>query len=170
MPRSFGCARAGARRPESPSLPTQESALLLTRGRLKAWKDGSELPLLEHGELSEKVSQGSIFPREDGKIIDEHFGALHTRQDNFSLAHMTAPPGWREPAQIAEFDEVVIVVQGMLLVETDNQRLEVGPDETCLVSRGTRVTYSNASQVSQCIYWSLCLPAFRPERTHIEDN
>jgi transposase len=53
LPRSFGCARAGARRPSSPSQPTQESALLLTRGRLKAWKDGSEPPLLEQGELSE---------------------------------------------------------------------------------------------------------------------
>jgi len=46
LPRSFGCARAGARRPRSPSQPTQESAFLLTRGRLKAWKDGSEPPLL----------------------------------------------------------------------------------------------------------------------------
>jgi len=46
LPRSFGCARAGARRPSSPSQPTQESALLLARGRLKAWKDDSEPPLL----------------------------------------------------------------------------------------------------------------------------
>ncbi len=46
LPRSFGCARAGARRPSSPSQPTQEPVLLLTRGRLKAWKDGSEPPLL----------------------------------------------------------------------------------------------------------------------------
>jgi len=122
------------------------------------------------GHMLQKVSQGSIFPREDGKIIDEHFGALHTRQDNFSLAHMTAPPGWREPAQITEFDEVVIVVKGVLLIETDSHRIEVGPDETCMVSRGTRVTYSNASQASQCIYWSLCIPAFRPERTQIEVN
>ncbi len=117
-----------------------------------------------------KVSRGTIFPREDGKIIDEHFGALHTRQDTFSLAHMSAPPGWHEPAQIAEFDEMVIVVRGMLLVEADNQRIEVGPDETCMVSRGTKVTYSNASQDSPCIYWSLCMPAFRPERTQIEGN
>ena len=54
LPRSFGCARAGARRPSSPSQPTQESAYLLTRGRLEAWKDGLEPPLLEHGELSDK--------------------------------------------------------------------------------------------------------------------
>jgi hypothetical protein len=46
LPRSFGISRAGARRPSSPSQPTQESAFLFTRGRLKAWKDGSEPPLL----------------------------------------------------------------------------------------------------------------------------
>jgi transposase len=52
LPRSFGISRARARRPESPSLPTQESAYLLTRGKLKAWKDDSEPPLLQHGEPS----------------------------------------------------------------------------------------------------------------------
>jgi hypothetical protein len=46
LPRSFGISRAGARRPGSPSQPTQESACLFTRGRLKAWQDGSEPPLL----------------------------------------------------------------------------------------------------------------------------
>ena len=115
-----------------------------------------------------KVSHGTIFPREDGKIIDEHFGVLHTRQDSFSLAHMTAPPGWREPAQLADFDEVVIVVQGMLAIEADGQRVEVGPGETCQVERGTRVIYSNGSQQHLCEYWSLCMPAFRPERTIME--
>ena len=102
--------------------------------------------------MLQKVSQGSIFPRADGKIIDEHFGALHTQQDNFSLAHMTAPPGWREPAQIAEFDEVVIVLQGVLVVEADNQRIEVRPDFTYLIDPGAKVTYNNASQNSPCIY------------------
>lgn len=44
---------------------------------------------------------------------------------------------------------------------------EVGPGETCLIGRGTRVIYSNASQEQLCEYWSLCLPAFRPERTRM---
>lgn len=112
-----------------------------------------------------KIEHGSIFPREDGKIIDEHFGVLNTWQDAFSLAHMFAPPAWREPAQVAEFDEVVIVVSGILAVEADEQRVEVGPGETCLVERKTRVVYSNAQSDIQCEYWSLCMPAFRPERT-----
>jgi len=115
--------------------------------------------------MLQKVTHGTIFPREDGKIIDEHFGVLNTQSDAFSLAHMTAPPGWREPAQVAQFDEVVIVVQGSLAVEADGQRLTVGPGETCLVSKETRVTYSNASQEYTCEYWSLCMPAFRPDRT-----
>ncbi|GCE30423.1 hypothetical protein KDA_59070 [Dictyobacter alpinus] len=118
--------------------------------------------------MLQKVEHGSIFPREDGKIIDEHFGVLNTAQDAFSLAHMFAPPAWREPAQIAEFDEVVIGVQGKLAIEADGQRVEIGAGETCLVSRGTRVIYSNASAETQCEYWSLCMPAFRPERTQME--
>ena len=110
-----------------------------------------------------KVVQGTIFPREDGKVIDEHFGVLNTQQDSFSLAHMFAPPAWREPAQIAQFDEVVIVVKGTLVVESEGERLEVHEGETCLAESGTRVIYSNASTNVACEYWSLCMPAFRIE-------
>ena len=114
-----------------------------------------------------KVTHGTIFPREDGKIIDEHFGVLNTKSDAFSLAHMTAPPAWREPAQIASFDEVVIVVQGILAVEASGEQLAIEAGETCLIEKDTRVIYSNASQELVCEYWSLCMPAFRPERTNM---
>ena len=115
--------------------------------------------------MIKKVSHGTIFPREDGKIIDEHFGVLHTQQDSFSLAHMTAPPAWREAAQIADFDEVLMVVTGTMAIEAAGERVEVAPGESCMVERGTRVIYSNASADQPCTYWSLCMPAFRPERT-----
>lgn len=115
--------------------------------------------------MIKKVSHGTIFPREDGKIIDEHFGVLHTQQDSFSLAYMTAPPAWREAAQVADFDEIVMVVGGSLAVEADGERVEVNAGESCMVERGTRVIYSNASADHPCMYWSLCIPAFRPERT-----
>ena len=46
LPRSFGLARAGARRPQSLSEPTPELAFLFRQGRLEAWKDHSEPPLL----------------------------------------------------------------------------------------------------------------------------
>lgn len=115
-----------------------------------------------------KVLHGTIFPREDGKVIDEHFGVLHTQQDSFSLAHMFAPPGWCEPAQVAQFDEVVIVVKGTLAIESEGERVEVHEGETCLAERGTRVTYSNGSADVSCEYWSLCMPAFRIERTNMK--
>ncbi len=114
-----------------------------------------------------KVAHGTIFPREDGKVIDEHFGVLNTKSDAFSLAHMTAPPAWREPAQVAQFDEVVIVVRGTLAVEAESEKLTIELGETCMVERGTRVVYSNASDKDECEYWSLCMPAFRPERTNM---
>ena len=115
----------------------------------------------------QKVSKGTIFPREDGKVIEEHFGVLNTEGDAFSLAHMFAPPAWVEPAQVAEFDEVAIVVRGTLAIAADGKREEVVAGETCLVERGTMVIYSNASQEVECEYWSLCMPAFRPERTRM---
>ena len=117
-----------------------------------------------------KVAHGTIFPREDGKVIDEHIGVLHTKTDTFSLAHMSAPPAWIEPAQIAEFDEVVIVIRGTLAVESNEEnggRVLVEEGETCLIDKETRVVYSNASSENFCEYWSLCLPAFRPERTRM---
>jgi len=39
VPRSFGCARAGARLPRSRSEPTPEPAFLLRRGKLEAWTE-----------------------------------------------------------------------------------------------------------------------------------
>src|SRR5262249_6712831 len=46
VPQSFGIPRAGARLPRSLSEATPEPAFLLTRGRLEAWKQCSEPPLL----------------------------------------------------------------------------------------------------------------------------
>jgi transposase len=46
VPRSFGLTRAGARLPESLSEPKQEPVLLHSRGRLEAWLERSEPPVL----------------------------------------------------------------------------------------------------------------------------
>jgi len=115
----------------------------------------------------QKVSTGTIIPRDDGKLIDEHVGAVHTKTDAYSVARMVAPPGWREPAQTTEFDELVLVMQGTLAVQADGRVEQVGPNESCVVGRGTTVTYSNASATEPCAYWSICIPAFQPERTKI---
>jgi hypothetical protein len=46
LPQSFGVPRAGARLPESLREPKQELVLLLSRGRLEAWKERAEPPVL----------------------------------------------------------------------------------------------------------------------------
>jgi hypothetical protein len=68
MPQSMGLARARARLPQSSSEPTQEPAFLLRGGRLEAWKEGSEPPLLEHEELSENEREDG----EDPSILRRH--------------------------------------------------------------------------------------------------
>ena len=114
-----------------------------------------------------KVATGTIIPRDDGKLIDEHIGAVNTKSDAYSVARMEAPAGWKEPAQTAAFDELVLVMQGTLAVKADGRTELVNANESCLVERGTTVMYSNASAIAPCSYWSLCIPAFRPERTKI---
>ncbi len=46
LPQSFGVPRAGARLPKSLREPKQEPVLLLSRGRLEAWLERSEPPVL----------------------------------------------------------------------------------------------------------------------------
>jgi len=41
-------------------------------------------------------------PTTDGKLIEEHFGNASIKQGNYSVAHMIAPPGWKEPFQKPE--------------------------------------------------------------------
>jgi hypothetical protein len=53
LPQSFGVPTVGARLPESLCEPKQEPALLLSRGRLEAWLERSEPPVLYPGEHSE---------------------------------------------------------------------------------------------------------------------
>src|ERR1700676_469883 len=108
-------------------MPVFAASVESQRGRVRQFKGTNN-----RKHMIQKVSHGTIFPRDDGKIIDEHFGVLHTQQDSFSLAHMTAPPAWREPAQVADFDEVLMVVNGALAVEADGERVEVGAGESCI--------------------------------------
>ncbi|GHO47680.1 hypothetical protein KSX_58430 [Ktedonospora formicarum] len=56
LPRSLGLTRARARLPESLGEPPLEPALLLWREEQEAWAEPLEPPLLEHGELSVKIT------------------------------------------------------------------------------------------------------------------
>ncbi|MCY1041355.1 rRNA maturation RNase YbeY [Corallococcus sp. bb12-1] len=114
-----------------------------------------------------KLRKGKVIPRDDGKRIEEFVGAASTQTESASVARMLAPPGWSEPAQTPEFDEVVLVLAGELTLVVDGKRERIGAGEVGLVPRGKRVVYRNDSQ-GACDYWSICAPAFRVELAHIE--
>ncbi|GEL73527.1 hypothetical protein MVI01_53110 [Myxococcus virescens] len=113
------------------------------------------------------MRKGKLIPRDDGKRIEEFVGAATTSTDSASVARMLAPPGWSEPAQRPEFDEVVIVLTGELTIVVEGRRERISAGEVGLVPRGKRVVYRNDGQ-GACDYWSVCAPAFRPELAHME--
>jgi mutator protein MutT len=104
-------------------------------------------------------------PTGDGKLIEEHFGLASTGTSEFSLARMVAPPGWAEPPQCPEFDELTILVSGKKRVEVDGRAIDLEPGQSILVRRGSTVRYSNPFAVA-AEYWSVCLPAFSPGTVH----
>lgn len=109
-----------------------------------------------------------VAPAPNGMVIDEHFGrAIGGGAGDYSVAHLFAPAGWLEPAQVCQFEEVSLVVSGRLAVETAEGTAIVEPGESCLVPAGVRVQYRNASGQIPCEYWSLCVPAWRPERVQL---
>ena len=109
------------------------------------------------------ITAPTQIPVPGGKLISEHVGRVNTGTTSLSVAHMIAPPGWDEPAQTPEFDEVTIVIRGRMRVEYDGGEVEVGPGETVLCEAGERVRYVNPSIAEACEYWAVCTPAFSPE-------
>jgi quercetin dioxygenase-like cupin family protein len=106
-------------------------------------------------------------PVPGGKVIDEYVGAVTSGTREVSVAHMTAPAGWDEPAQTPEFDEVTLVLSGLVRVEHDGGVLDVAAGQAVLAKAGERVRYSVGPEGAQ--YVAVCLPAFAPELAHRED-
>jgi len=112
-----------------------------------------------------KQTSPTVIPTDDDKLIEEYFGNASTDDDAFSVAHMTAPPGWSEPAQEPDFDEITILVSGRKLVQIDGESVELTAGDTLMVRAGARVQYSNPFK-EPAKYWSVCIPAFSPDRVH----
>jgi quercetin dioxygenase-like cupin family protein len=100
------------------------------------------------------------------KRIEEFAGRASTGDAAVSIARMTSPAGWEEPAQAPEFDEYTLVLAGRLVVEHDGGRLEIGPGEAIHSRPGERVRYSTPDGAE---YVAICLPAFSPESVHRDE-
>ena len=113
------------------------------------------------------VGEPTRIPVPGGKVIDEYVGKVTTGTAAVSVAHMRAPAGWDEPAQVPEFDEVTLVLAGSVVVEHDGGSLTVPAGQAVITRAGERVRYSVGPEGAE--YVAVCLPAFDPELAHREE-
>ena len=101
------------------------------------------------------------------KVIEEFIGRVNSQTSAVSIAKMTSPSGWREPAQIPQFDEYTIVLLGELIVETRGAVHNVTAGQAIVVHAGEWVRYSTPG-ADGAEYVAVCLPAFAPDTVHRE--
>ncbi|MFS8479594.1 MAG: cupin [Micromonosporaceae bacterium] len=115
--------------------------------------------------MAELIAKPTRIPVPGGKIIDEYVGRVNTGDAALSVAHMVAPGGWEEPAQTPEFDEVTLVLRGLVRVETADGVLDVRAGQAVLARAGERVRYTTP-EAEGAEYVAICLPAFAVELAH----
>ena len=113
--------------------------------------------------MPEHISSPTTVPGVGAKVIRELVGRVNTGTDGMSVARMTSPPGWTEPAQTPEFDEVTVVLDGAVVVEHAGSEITVLPGEAVLARAGERVRYSTPDGAE---YIAICVPAFSPDAAH----
>jgi len=99
------------------------------------------------------------------KIIEEYVGRVNTGRETLSVARMVSPEGWIEPGQRPDFEEITVVLCGMLRVEYEGGVLEVGPGQAVVTQPGEWVRYSSPGPEG-AEYVAVCLPAFSPDTVH----
>ena len=106
---------------------------------------------------------------EPPKTIVEFVGLANTGTDDVSLAVMESPTGWSEPGQTPEFDEYTLVLEGEVVVESnDGEALVVPAGQAVHAPAGEWVRYSTPAPVG-ARYLAVYVPAFSPDRAHRDD-
>jgi len=101
------------------------------------------------------------------KRIEEFVGRVNSATAEVSVARMLSPEGWEEPPQRPEFDEVTLVLRGLVRVEHDGGAIDVRPGQALVAYRGERVRYTTP-EPGGAEYIAICLPAFAPDTVHRE--
>lgn len=99
------------------------------------------------------------------KQIQEFIGRVNTGDAGVSVARMVSPEGWQEPGQQPEFEEVTLVLSGLLRVEHTAGQLDVRAGQAIVTSPGEWVRYSTP-EPGGAEYVAICVPAFSPESVH----
>ncbi|MGA7416160.1 MAG: AraC family ligand binding domain-containing protein [Bryobacteraceae bacterium] len=98
-------------------------------------------------------------PVPGGKRIDEYIGHVNSQTSSLSVAHMRSPAGWTEPGQRPSFQEVTLVLRGLLRVEHADGVLQVRAGQAIIAEPGEWVRYSTPTEEG-AEYVAICLPAF----------
>jgi quercetin dioxygenase-like cupin family protein len=102
------------------------------------------------------------------KRIEEFAGRVNTRQAHVSVAKMQSPPGWIEPGQRPAFEEITVVLHGLLRVEHEGGVMDIRAGQAVITHPGEWVRYSTP-EPGGAEYVAICLPAFSPDTVHRDE-
>ncbi|HJN44332.1 MAG TPA: hypothetical protein QF572_09175 [Vicinamibacterales bacterium] len=90
---------------------------------------------------------------------------MNTGHNGVSVARMVSPEGWVEPGQRPDFEEITVVLSGLLRVESETGSLDVRAGQSVVTAPGEWVRYSSP-EPGGAEYVAVCLPAFSPDTVH----
>jgi mannose-6-phosphate isomerase-like protein (cupin superfamily) len=99
------------------------------------------------------------------KRIEEFAGRVNSSQGDVSVARMVSPEGWVEPGQTPEFQEITLVLRGMLRVEHAAGAIDVRAGQAIVTAPGEWVRYSTPEE-GGAEYVAVCTPAFAMDTVH----
>ncbi|MFY9826653.1 MAG: cupin [Thermoanaerobaculia bacterium] len=102
------------------------------------------------------------------KRIEEYAGRVNSGHESVSVARMVSPEGWVEPGQRPEFEEITVVLKGMIRVEHEGGFLDVRAGQAVVSVPGEWVRYSSP-EPGGAEYVAICLPAFSPASVHRDE-
>jgi mannose-6-phosphate isomerase-like protein (cupin superfamily) len=103
------------------------------------------------------------------KRIEEYAGRVNSGHANVSVARMLSPSGWKEPGQRPDFEEITIVLRGMIRVEHDQGVMDVRAGQAVVTHAGEWVRYSSPGP-DGAEYVAVCVPAFSMDTVHRDSD
>jgi len=103
------------------------------------------------------------------KLIEEFVGHVNSGTAQVSVARMKAPSDWVEPGQRPEFEEITVVLAGLLRVEHEAGVLDVRAGQAVICRPGEWIRYS-CPESEGAEYIAVCLPAFLPDTVHRDEE
>lgn len=103
------------------------------------------------------------------KIIEEYTGNVNSGHTSVSVARMLAPEGWVEPGQRPDFEEITVVLSGVLRVDYEDGSMDVKAGQAVVAKPGEWLRYS-CPEPGGAEYIAVCLPAFTPDAVHRDED